>query len=89
MAAINSIAPTSSSPARPDLSTTMTTNHIFSATVPAPPVTSATLRDDGTEMVDGVIELADGTAYRGISFGAEGKSVSGECVFQTGGYLWL
>ncbi|KDN40097.1 putative URA2-multifunctional pyrimidine biosynthesis protein [Tilletiaria anomala UBC 951] len=36
-----------------------------------------------------VLELADGTAYRGISFGAAGKSISGECVFQTGmvGYV--
>ena len=39
---------------------------------------------DGSEWVDGVLELADGSAFRGISFGAEGKSVSGECVFQTG-----
>ena len=36
-----------------------------------------------------VLELADGTEYQGISFGAEGKSISGECVFQTGmvGYV--
>lgn len=31
-----------------------------------------------------VFELADGAIYEGYSFGAEGKSVSGECVFQTG-----
>jgi carbamoyl-phosphate synthase/aspartate carbamoyltransferase len=31
-----------------------------------------------------LLELADGSAHRGISFGAEGKSISGECVFQTG-----
>lgn len=52
-----------------------------------PPATSPPLgQEDSTEMV---LELADGTAYRGISFGAEGKSVSGECVFQTGmvGYV--
>lgn len=30
------------------------------------------------------LELADGTAYEGFGFGAEGKSISGECVFQTG-----
>ena len=47
-----------------------------------PPATSPPLgREDSPEMV---LELADGTAYRGISFGAEGKSISGECVFQTG-----
>ncbi|KIM31363.1 hypothetical protein M408DRAFT_64583 [Serendipita vermifera MAFF 305830] len=33
---------------------------------------------------DAVLELSDGTLYAGISFGAEGKSVAGECVFQTG-----
>lgn len=31
-----------------------------------------------------VLELADGTAFQGFSFGAKGKSISGECVFQTG-----
>lgn len=31
-----------------------------------------------------VLEFADGTAYEGTSFGAPAKSVSGECVFQTG-----
>ncbi|KAF6756698.1 aspartate carbamoyltransferase [Ephemerocybe angulata] len=34
--------------------------------------------------VEAVLEFVDGSAFRGISFGAEGKSVSGECVFQTG-----
>jgi carbamoyl-phosphate synthase/aspartate carbamoyltransferase len=56
----------------------------ISYTLPASPVTSASLRDDGSEFADGVLELIDGSAYRGISFGAEGKSVAGECVFQTG-----
>ena len=47
-----------------------------------PPATSPPLgQQDSQEMV---LELADGSAYRGISFGAEGKSISGECVFQTG-----
>jgi hypothetical protein len=31
--------------------------------------------------------LSDGTALQGISFGAAGRSVSGECVFQTGASL--
>jgi hypothetical protein len=39
---------------------------------------------DGPKELETVLELADGTAYRGFSFGAEGKSVAGECVFQTG-----
>ena len=48
----------------------------------APPLTG----DDSPFQVplQAVLELADGSAFRGTSFGAEGKSVSGECVFQTG-----
>lgn len=30
-----------------------------------------------------LLELADGSAYEGFSFGAD-KTISGECVFQTG-----
>jgi hypothetical protein len=52
--------------------------------IPVPPVTAASLNEDGAEIVHGVLELADGSAYCGISFGAEKKSISGECVFQTG-----
>lgn len=33
---------------------------------------------------DTVLELNDGSIYSGLSFGAVGKSVAGECVFQTG-----
>lgn len=33
---------------------------------------------------DAILELSDGSIYPGISFGAAGKSVAGECVFQTG-----
>jgi carbamoyl-phosphate synthase/aspartate carbamoyltransferase len=38
-----------------------------------------------------VLELADGLALSGHSFGAEGKSIAGECVFQTGQsiFFWL
>lgn len=45
---------------------------------------AAASSQDGNTLADAVLELADGTAFRGISFGAEGKSVAGECVFQTG-----
>jgi len=31
--------------------------------------------------------LADGSVFSGISFGTEGKSVAGACVFQTGEHL--
>ncbi|WFD43066.1 Carbamoyl-phosphate synthase [Malassezia psittaci] len=54
---------------------------------PALPATSNPVGEEsGSSMV---LELADGTEYQGISFGAEGKSISGECVFQTGmvGYV--
>ncbi|TCD67720.1 hypothetical protein EIP91_012018 [Steccherinum ochraceum] len=51
---------------------------------PAPPVTAPSSLEGSTPGPDIVLELADGTAFRGISFGAEGKSVAGECVFQTG-----
>ncbi|TFY80757.1 hypothetical protein EWM64_g3257 [Hericium alpestre] len=56
--------------------------------IPAPPVTSLSFKPSGTKLdVDAVLELADGTAFRGISFGAENKSVAGECVFQTAGMV--
>ncbi|KAG2098073.1 carbamoyl-phosphate synthetase [Suillus cothurnatus] len=53
---------------------------------PAPPVTFSPLNDDDDVMSsnEAVLELNDGSAFRGISFGAEEKSVAGECVFQTG-----
>ncbi|KAI0641799.1 carbamoyl-phosphate synth [Trametes meyenii] len=50
---------------------------------PASPIAATSVQDENA-LVDAVLELADGTAFRGISFGAEGKSVAGECVFQTG-----
>lgn len=34
--------------------------------------------------IDAVLELSDGSLFPGTSFGAAGKSVAGECVFQTG-----
>ncbi|KAI1787477.1 hypothetical protein LXA43DRAFT_1028840 [Ganoderma leucocontextum] len=51
---------------------------------PALKTNAAILVHDENKPVDAVLELADGTVFRGISFGAEGKSVAGECVFQTG-----
>ena len=43
----------------------------------------ATEWDDSMGSADMVLELADGLALAGHSFGAN-KSVAGECVFQTG-----
>ncbi|KZT01847.1 carbamoyl-phosphate synthase [Laetiporus sulphureus 93-53] len=54
-------------------------NHVNG--LPAPVVTPS---PDARPALEAVLELADGTAFRAISFGAEGKSVAGECVFQTG-----
>lgn len=53
---------------------------------PAPPVTFPTSNDDDVlpSSSEAILELNDGSAFRGISFGAQDKSVSGECVFQTG-----
>lgn len=50
---------------------------------PVQPISFAPVQARHTSL-DAVLELSDGTAYRGISFGAEEKSVAGECVFQTG-----
>ncbi|KII84749.1 hypothetical protein PLICRDRAFT_45557 [Plicaturopsis crispa FD-325 SS-3] len=54
--------------------------------LPAAPATAHTFNDENGQNAkkDAVLELGDGSAFRGISFGAEGKSVAGECVFQTG-----
>jgi carbamoyl-phosphate synthase/aspartate carbamoyltransferase len=49
---------------------------------PASPITMSASSPNVAE--DAVLELSDGSAFRGISFGAQGKSVAGECVFQTG-----
>ncbi|KAF5378956.1 hypothetical protein D9757_008752 [Collybiopsis confluens] len=47
----------------------------FSQKIPTPVATAALDSD-----IDAVLELSDGSAYRGISFGAEGKSIAGECM---------
>ena len=62
-------------------------SHSHSTGAPTAPVTGP-VREDGAIEVDGVLELSDGSAFRGVSFGAEGKSVAGECVFQTGALVF-
>ena len=53
--------------------------------IPAPPIAAPQIRASETkDAPDAVLELIDGTAFCGISFGAQRKSVAGECVFQTG-----
>lgn len=64
----------------------MATTNGSAVIVPHAPVTARALKDDGRPIEDErlvTIELEDGTAYQGYSFGAH-KSVSGELVFQTG-----
>ncbi|KAL0137822.1 hypothetical protein V8B55DRAFT_1532295 [Mucor lusitanicus] len=51
-----------------------------SPSAPHRPVTAFEDKDVTTA----TLVLQDGSSYQGISFGAEGKSISGECVFQTG-----
>lgn len=53
---------------------------------PYPPATPQFVGKDGKPSAQErliTLELQDGSAYQGFSFGAE-KSVSGELVFQTG-----
>ena len=42
------------------------------------------MTDSSSKNANAILELSDGSAYQGISFGATDKSVAGECVFQTG-----
>jgi len=69
----------------PSNSSTFYTNGHGANGAPTRPVAPAVLNvNDALTAGDMVLELADGSAYSGISFGAPGKSVAGECVFQTG-----
>ncbi|KAF9089764.1 hypothetical protein BGX23_006456, partial [Mortierella sp. AD031] len=53
------------------------------AVYPMPPV-SAPPCDQVEPSTVATLVLQDGSSFQGISFGAETKSISGECVFQTG-----
>jgi carbamoyl-phosphate synthase/aspartate carbamoyltransferase len=55
-------------------------NHLSSPRSPTPPVTNSTSSNNTLA----TLVLKDGSSFQGFSFGAEVKSVSGECVFQTG-----
>lgn len=50
---------------------------------PHRPVSAINPTDERSATIATLV-LKDGSSYEGISFGAEAKSVSGECVFQTG-----
>ncbi|KAI8993613.1 hypothetical protein BDB01DRAFT_715931 [Pilobolus umbonatus] len=49
----------------------------------APPRPTAAL-ENPKDVTTAALVLKDGSSYQGISFGAESKSIAGECVFQTG-----
>ena len=51
--------------------------------LPHPPVTAPPCDQTEASTVATLV-LADGSSFQGISFGAETKSIAGECVFQTG-----
>ena len=80
-------APTAPTGISPSLRNALADSVPSRAPSPAPPVTLAPVGHEHAPRM--VLELADKTELQGISFGAEGKSVSGECVFQTGMVLSL
>ena len=59
------------------------TRQACSFTKGGPPAVLTPVFDQAVN-TDAILELGDGSTFRGIGFGAEGKSVAGECVFQTG-----
>lgn len=73
-------------PARPVLSRTPSTINGLANGFPAAPASWALPngRDAPSRAGNTVLELSDGSAFQGISFGATDRSVAGECVFQTG-----
>ncbi|CAG8781999.1 492_t:CDS:1, partial [Racocetra fulgida] len=55
---------------------------------PIPPVTVPPSVSKADTVVATLV-LKDGSSYQGFSFGAESKSVAGECVFQTGNVIFI
>jgi carbamoyl-phosphate synthase/aspartate carbamoyltransferase len=51
---------------------------------PTAPHRPAAALEDPKDVTTAAFVLKDGTSFQGISFGSESKSISGECVFQTG-----
>ncbi|KAI9265684.1 hypothetical protein EDC94DRAFT_692795 [Helicostylum pulchrum] len=56
---------------------------VISPRSPSEPHRPVTAYDD-KDVTTATLLLQDGSSYQGISFGSENKSISGECVFQTG-----
>ncbi|KAL1919958.1 uncharacterized protein VTP21DRAFT_1890 [Calcarisporiella thermophila] len=79
------IPPTSAAVVLPNAGNVKNNNSVQSPRYPCPPVTAPPLSSGASqEPVIATLVLKDGSSYQGISFGAETKSVAGECVFQTG-----
>ncbi|KAI9303382.1 hypothetical protein BJ944DRAFT_268502 [Cunninghamella echinulata] len=57
---------------------------IVSPRSPSEPHRPVTAVEDPKDVTMAALVLKDGTSFQGVSFGAETKSISGECVFQTG-----
>ncbi|KAI9349354.1 hypothetical protein BD770DRAFT_446122 [Pilaira anomala] len=51
---------------------------------PTAPHRPAAALENPKDVTTAAFMLKDGTSFQGISFGSESKSISGECVFQTG-----
>ncbi|KAI8365431.1 hypothetical protein EDC96DRAFT_509691 [Choanephora cucurbitarum] len=51
---------------------------------PSAPHRPAVALENPKDVTTAALVLKDGTSFQGISFGSETKSISGECVFQTG-----
>ncbi|KAL0086645.1 hypothetical protein F4703DRAFT_1941887 [Phycomyces blakesleeanus] len=56
----------------------------FTPRSPSAPHRAVTAVDNPKDVTTAALVLQDGASYQGISFGSETKSISGECVFQTG-----
>ena len=72
---------------RPALSRSLTISNGL-PTAPASTAMLSNMTDSSSKNANAILELSDGSAYQGISFGATDKSVAGECVFQTGALLF-
>jgi carbamoyl-phosphate synthase/aspartate carbamoyltransferase len=61
----------------------------FSPRSPTEPKRPAAALEDPKDVTTAALVLKDGTSFQGISFGAETQSISGECVFQTGMFVFI
>lgn len=62
---------------------------VVSPRSPSEPHRPVTAVEDPKDVTMAALVLKDGTSFQGVSFGAETKSISGECVFQTGNINYI